>query len=1209
MIDRQALLQDLQRLLPKLEQDILGHNKGSACEAELRAEYEAAREDNRTAEHFVDWQATQITQAAVAWLLNCVFVRFLEDNRLLDEALLAGPAGPRLQHAKDRITVHFRERPEDAERAYLLSVFDGLTRQPVLAELLDPRHNPLWRIPVSDDGAKRIVDFFQRVDPETGAIVHDFTDPDWDTRFLGDLYQDLSEAVRKRYALLQTPEFVEAFILDHSLEPARETFGLPGLKLIDPTCGSGHFLLTGFERLFDAWVRREPGTNARHLAQKALDAIHGVDVNPYAVAIARFRLLIAAMRAAGSRRIAEAPDFHFHLAVGDSLLHGRRHEWSGQGQQQDALDDPIRHVLEVEDKAQLERILGQRYQVVVGNPPYITVKDKALNQAYRDKYLTCHRKYSLGVPFTERFFDLCLPAEEQRPAGYVGMITANSFMKREFGKKLIEDYLPKKHLTHVIDTSGAYIPGHGTPTVILFARNEKPRGDSVRAVLGIRGEPSTPEDAARGLVWRSIVELLDKPGEENEFISVVNQGRELYGQHPWSVGGGGAGDLKVLLETSAEQGLDKLITVIGFGAILGEDDAFGIPKDKISCSQFPPSRRPLIEGELVRDWGLSSETTVLFPYDEVISFELAEESRRYLWPLRTPLWNRNTFGKQTYKVAGRSYAEYHQIPAERNKTPLSITFSFVATHNHFVLDRGGKVFNRSAPVIKLPAGATEADHLALLGLLNSSTACFWMKQVFHNKGEGGGTRVEAGHSALGDEMWKSHYEFAGTGLKAFPIPNDPTQRAHHLAQSLDHLAQSLAAQDPAAILAGNPESPAEALQHAEAEAEMLWRRMIALQEELDWCVYALYGLTDEDLSYPTEPPPLRLGQRPFEIALARAVQRGETQTTWFARHNSTPVTEPPQDWPSDYLDLTERRLAEIQDNPWIRLVEQPEYKRRWNREPWAKRQQTALRDWLRDTLEQHCQSPELLTCAQLAERVRHIAAFQQIAALYTASDTFDVQALVSELVAADNVPQFASGRYKPKSMPKFRAWQETWAKQREEDAIDARTGLAPDDPNYLDADAAEALKAREVGDIPLPPKYASADFRKPSYWGLRGKLDVPKERFFSLPGCEKPGDSTLVIGWAGLDHLQRAEAIAAWYLARKDQDGWGVDKLMPLLVALDELIPWLQQWHNDIHPDFGERLGDYYAGFLAEELRQLELSRDALVDWEMPVATRGGRRR
>ena len=43
-------------------------------------------------------------------------------------------------------------------------------------------------------------------------------------------------------------------------------------------------------------------------------------------------------------------------------------------------------------------------------------------------------------------------------------------MKREFGKKLIEEFFSQVDLTHVIDTSGAYIPGHGTPTVILFGR-------------------------------------------------------------------------------------------------------------------------------------------------------------------------------------------------------------------------------------------------------------------------------------------------------------------------------------------------------------------------------------------------------------------------------------------------------------------------------------------------------------------------------------------------------------------------------------------------------------------------------------------------------------------------------------------------------------------------------------------------------------------
>ena len=352
---------------------------------------------------------------------------------------------------------------------------------------------------------------------------------------------------------------------------------------------------------------------------------------------------------------------------------------------------------------------------------------------------------------------------------------------------------------------------------------------------------------------------------------------------------------------------------------------------------------------------------------------------------------------------------------------------------------------------------------------------------------------------------------------------------------------------------------------------------------------------------------LDLGERPFEIALARRVAAGETETTWFARHGSRPRTELPEHWPADYRALTERRLRAIADNRWIRLVEQPEYKRRWNREPWDKRQQRALRDWLLDHLEGLCQAPELQTCAQLAERARHEAQFQRVAALYTGSDTFDARTLVCELVAGDQVPQMAAARYKPKAMPKFRAWQETWDKQRLEDAIDARTALDPADPAYLSQAQAQALKAEQVGAIPLPPKYAAADFRQPSYWGLRGKLDVPKERFFSLPGCEKAGDNSLVIGWAGLNHLQRAQAIAAWYLARKEQEGWDAERLTPMLLALDELIPWLKQWHNEIDPDYGERLGDFYEGFLLEELRQLERSRDDLSAWQPPAARRGRR--
>jgi hypothetical protein len=166
---------------------------------------------------------------------------------------------------------------------------------------------------------------------------------------------------------------------------------------------------------------------------------------------------------------------------------------------------------------------------------------------------------------------------------------------------------------------------------------------------------------------------------------------------------------------------------------------------------------------------------------------------------------------------------------ERYLTPLSIAFAFVATHNHFVLDRGGKVFNRSAPVIKLPAGAGEEEHLALLGLLNSSTACFWMKQVLHNKGGGG---IGGG---LASEEWEQFYEYTGTGLKRFPVPGE---RPLTLAGQLDQLGHRRAHHLPPTLTKSLPLTRTEMDAHR-AKAASLLGQMIALQEELDWRCYCL----------------------------------------------------------------------------------------------------------------------------------------------------------------------------------------------------------------------------------------------------------------------------------------------------------------------------------------------------------------------------------
>jgi hypothetical protein len=91
---------------------------------------------------------------------------------------------------------------------------------------------------------------------------------------------------------------------------------------------------------------------------------------------------------------------------------------------------------------------------------------------------------------------------------------------------------------------------------------------------------------------------------------------------------------------------------------------------------------------------------------------------------------------------------------------------------------------------------------------------------------------------------------------------------------------------------------------------------------------------------------------------------------------------------------------------------------------------------------------------------------------------------------------------------------------------------------------------------------------------------------------------------AGHDHLARAKALAAWYVDRKDTDGWAAERLAPLLAGLLELVPWLRQWHNGRDPETGLCMGDYFADFVAEEARSLGLSLADLRAWTPLAPTR-----
>lgn len=1026
MIDRKALLDDLKQQVKAVETDLARQVKAVAeVGTRLHAEYDMARKLGRTAATWNSWLDERVTQVGVAWVLGTVFVRFCEDNRLIPEPYLTAPEDDRRDVALARYEDYVATSDDPTYRGWLETSFEELGAGQAGRLLFDRKHNPLYQIPLSHDGARDLVDFWRGRDEE-GVLVHDFTDPleeegdgtrGWDTRFLGDLYQDLSEAARKTYALLQTPEFVEEFILDRTMNPAVREFGYEDLKMIDPTCGSGHFVLGAFRRLVRLWAEGQPGRDLHERVRAALDSVHGVDLNPFAVAVARFRLLVAAMAASGVRTMAEASKYEWpiHLAVGDSLIKTRHKQGNlFDGLEEEGADELAEFKYVTEDVHEHPEILRQgRYHVVVGNPPYITVKDKKLNQLYRDLYDACAGKYALSVPFAQRFFELAMvgDAESGREYGMVGQITANSFMKREFGTKLIETFFGHEvELTEVVDTSGAYIAGHGTPTVILVGKRRGgiARSESIRTVRSVQGEPSAPARGEEGKVWQAILRQIDNPSSASQWISVDNLERKRYfGKQPWALADGGL-EMVEKLQQSATGKLSELTDSIGFAAITGDDEYFVLPRPLASwLKNRDVPHRSFVTGEQVRDWDCLRAAETVFP-SAATSRERKNLEEYTLWQGRQILRNGLMFSttKEQRGLPWSNYAYYHE---GRLSADFLITFPFVATHNHFALGRGGRVFNRHAPVIKLRDGESEEAHLGLLALLNSSTACFWLQQVSHNKGEGGGARVDAGYAAMGSEAWKNNFEFTGTKLQEFPLP---AQHPATMGRALDSLAQQLSSTSPASVV----ESGTPTL-HSLREARNTWHsiraRLVTLQEELDWRVYSLYDLHAEDLRISEEPesseiPDLALGERAFEIVLARRIAAGEASDEWFRRHAATQITEVPAHWPASYRDLVQKRIDAIESSRAIGMVERPECKRRWKTEGWEALQDQALHSWLLDRIENRDHwydengMPALVTLSRLADTLSSDEDFVSVAKIYAPHK--ELHSVVSELMTDEHVP-------------------------------------------------------------------------------------------------------------------------------------------------------------------------------------------------------------
>ncbi len=293
--------------------------------------------------------------------------------------------------------------------------------------------------------------------------------------------------------------------------------------------------------------------------------------------------------------------------------------------------------------------------------------------------------------------------------------------------------------------------------------------------------------------------------------------------------------------------------------------------------------------------------------------------------------------------------------------------------------------------------------------------------------------------------------------------------------------------------------------------------MIFLQEELDWLVYHLYGLADRWLHSPPDGPArLPRGQRAFERLKGHRSfirERGD-----LVPPDESEVETGSTALPDEYKSVTAEREQEIRTNDAIGIVEAYLYKRLWRDtedntrevEYRKKLDQQQLLDWLTERVESATRTRgKTVSAERIAADLQDDPEFQTVAQVFVASPSFDVVAIVRDIMAANAVPHHPSHVYTDAGLSKRAAWERVWDLQRREDNGEA------------------------VGEIPVPPEYSqgsrgkSKDFVRNEYWQLRGKLDVPKERFIAFSEVPDREGSDTLYGWAGWTPLQRLKTLLA----------------------------------------------------------------------------------
>jgi hypothetical protein len=635
--------------------------------------------------------------------------------------------------------------------------------------------------------------------------------------------------VKKAGGVYYTPTYIVDYIVRQTvgkLVEGKTPRQIGNLRVLDPACGSGSFLINAYQFLLDWhhdwYLAHDPGRWAKGrnpilvqttsgwkltIAERKrilLGNIYGVDIDPQAVEVTKLSLLLKVLEGENEQTIQPylrlfqqraLPDLGENIKCGNSLIEPDFY----QQKELPSLSDEDRLRINVFDwDAEFKEIMKSGgFDTVIGNPPYIRMEGfKELKNYLKAKYISHDERSDLYIYFIERSHLLL------KEKGRYGMIVSNKFLRANYGR-LVRDFLRKSAtVNRIVDLAGLPVFKGATVRTIILLTSRGVIGEKGPLYIGI-----FPPDIFQKVAGGTLT-IEQAAGESAHQVSLKTLTRPV-----WSFA---RREVDELLNQLKERYLPLAQYCEGqilMGIKSGLTEAFVIDDHQRAVILKRNSRaeeiiKPFINGRDVRRYNIEHNNMfVIYTYHGVdISRYPAVEA--HLMQYKDRLQKRAT--RQAWFELQQpqfNYAPFMNQP--------KIVFPDIATAPRFSLDEKGYYCSNTTYFIPL-------HDLYLLGILNSDLGRFYFENTC------------AGLEGKNDK----YLRFFGQYLDGFPVRQiDPSARSHvALRNSLIGLVGKMLEFHKQLCRIGTPH-----------EHESLQRQVSALDKQIDHIVYHLYSLTPEEI--------------------------------------------------------------------------------------------------------------------------------------------------------------------------------------------------------------------------------------------------------------------------------------------------------------------------------------------------------------------------